>query len=303
MHWTECNHIKTITAMTTEQKEQIRERLAEHVKRYPSQNRAANSLKGISAGTISTILNGKWELVSDEMWMKLSSQLARTSEWQICRTQAFDDLMLFLQDAKEESSVMWVTGPAGIGKSTAAGVFSRENRNVFVLTCSEDMCNSSFIRELAALVGVRTGGLTLRETKQAIVKAVVTMESPLLVFDEGDKLRDGVLSNYVSLYNALEDKCGMVFLSTDSIEMKIRKGVERGKKGFDELDSRIGRRFIPLTMVNGPEIEAICIANGLTDRDAIRTVQTEAASCRNDLRRVKRSVHKELRKLSLKGVQ
>lgn len=289
--------------MTTEQKEQIRNRLAEYVKRYPSQNKAANSLKGTSAATLSSILNGKWDLISDEMWMKLSSQMASSSEWQICRTQAFDDLMLFLQDAKDESNVMWITGPAGIGKSTAAGVFAREHRNVFVMTCSEDMCNSSFIRELAALVGVRTGGLTLRETKQAIVKAVVTMDSPLLVFDEGDKLRDGVLSNYVSLYNALEDKCGMVFLSTDSIEMKIRKGVDRGKRGFDELDSRIGRRFVPLTMVNGAEIEAICMANGLTDKSAIRTVQTEAASCKNDLRRVKRSVHKELRNLSLKSIQ
>ncbi|MGM9774471.1 MAG: AAA family ATPase [Candidatus Egerieousia sp.] len=284
--------------MTTEQKEQIRQRLTEYVGRYKSQNKAANSLKGISAGTVSSIINGKWALISDDMWMKLSSQLGRSREWQVCRTQAFDDLMFFLQDAREESSVMWVTGQAGIGKSTAAAIFSSENRNVFVLTCSEDMCNSSFIRELASLVGVRTGGLTLREVKAAVVKNIVTMESPLLIFDEGDKLRDGVLSNYVSLYNALEDKCGMVFLSTDSIEKKIRHGVERGKRGFDELESRIGRRFIPLTAVNGAEVEQICIANGLTDRTAIRNVQQEAATCRNDLRRVKRSIHKELKKLS-----
>lgn len=289
--------------MTTEQKTQIRERLAEYVKRYPSQNKAANSLKGTSAGTISSILNGKWDLISDDMWMKLSSQLATSSEWQLCHTQAFDDLNYFLQDAQAESSVMWVVGPAGIGKSTAAGEFRKSHRNVFILTCAEDMCNSSFIKELAALVGVRPGGMTLRETKQAIVKAIVTMESPLLIFDEGDKLRDTVLSNYVSLYNALEDKCGMVFLSTDSIEQKIRKGVDRGKRGFDELDSRIGRRFVPLTLVNSMEIESICQANGLTSAAAIRTVQTEAASCRNDLRRVKRSIHKELRKASLKGVQ
>ena len=289
--------------MTTEQKEQIRARLADYVKRYPSQNKAANSLKGTSAGTVSSILNGKWELISDEMWMKLSSQLAGSSQWQVCRTQAFEDVVYFLQDAQNESNVMWVTGPAGIGKSTAANAYAEEHGNVFILTCAEDMCNSAFIRELAAMVGVRTGGLTLRETKQAIVKAVVTMENPLLIFDEGDKLRDAVLSNYVSLYNALEDKCGMVFLSTESIEMKIRKGVERGKRGFDELDSRIGRRFIPLTKVNSQEVQSICIANGLTDDGAIRNVMAEAASCRNDLRRVKRSVHKELKKLSYKSVQ
>ena len=38
------------------------------------------------------------------------------------------------------------------------------------------------------------------------------------------------------------------------------------------------------------------IANGVTDREAIRNVVAEAHSCGNDLRRVKKSVHKELRK-------
>ena len=69
--------------MNKEQKERIRERLEAYVRRYPSQNKAANSLKGTSAGTISSILNGKWDSISDEMWMKLSSQLDASSEWQL----------------------------------------------------------------------------------------------------------------------------------------------------------------------------------------------------------------------------
>lgn len=282
--------------MTTEQKEQIRTRLAEYVKRYPSQNKAANSLKGTSAGTVSSILNGKWDLISDEMWMKVASQLSTSSEWQLCRTQAFDDLMLFLQDARDESSVMWVTGPAGIGKSTAAETYAKENRNVFVLTCDRSMCNTVFLTELAKTVGIRTAGMNLREKSQAIKKAVVTMEKPLLIFDEADKLKDGVLSNYVDLYNALEDKAGMVFLSTGSVERRILQGVDRGKQGFDELHSRIGRRFVPVSPVSAAEVESICIANGLTGKSAIKTVVSEAHSCGNDLRRVKKSIHKELRK-------
>lgn len=289
--------------MTTEQKEQIRARLEAYVRRYPSQNKAANSLKGTSSGTVSSILNRKWELISDEMWMKLSSQLLASSEWQICRTKAFDDLMVLFADAKEDGMVMWVIGPAGIGKSTAAEVFGSENRSVFILSCTEKMTNRSFIHELAAKVGVKSGGMNIQEAEQAIVKAIVTMEKPLLIFDEGDKLKDNVLSNYVTLYNALENKCGMVFLSTDSIENRILKGVNKGKRGYDELHSRIGRKFIPLSLVDSNEIEAICIANGLSDKSAIRTVQEEAAECRNDLRRVRRSVYKELKGLSLKSAK
>lgn len=46
--------------LTNEQKNEIRELLQNYVGRYPSQNKAANSLIGISAGTVSTILNGRY---------------------------------------------------------------------------------------------------------------------------------------------------------------------------------------------------------------------------------------------------
>ena len=289
--------------ITNEQKERIRESLEAYVKRYPSQNKAVNSLKGTSAGTVSSILNRKWDLISDDMWMKLAAQLDGATEWRLCHTAAFDALTLYMQDAKEESNVMWVTGPAGIGKSTAAAEFRRSHRNVFLMTCSEDMHKSDFIRELAAKVGVRTVGLTVRETLHAVIDELVRKEEPLLIFDEGDKLTDTVLYYYISLYNALEDKCGMIFLSTNYIQERMRSGLNRGRKGYDEIDSRICRRFVPLDLVNSAEVEAICRANGLLDSQAIRTVREEAASCGNDLRRVKKSVHKELRKLSLKGVQ
>ena len=61
--------------LNTEQKQEIRERMEAYVRRYPSQNKAVNSLKGTSSGTVSLILNGKWEQISDDMWLKLSSQL------------------------------------------------------------------------------------------------------------------------------------------------------------------------------------------------------------------------------------
>lgn len=287
--------------METSRKQEIRERLEAYVRRYPSQNKAVNSLKGTSAGTVSSVLNGKWDQISDDMWMKLSSQLAASSEWHLCRTAAFDSLMLYMEDAKEESNVMWVTGPAGIGKSTAADVFCRDHRDVYMLTCSEDMHKSDFIRELASKVGVRSTGMTVRETLAAVIGELVKKDRPLLIFDEGDKLTDTVLYYYISLYNALEDKCGMIFLSTNYIQERMRQGLARGKKGYDEIDSRICRRFVPLDLVSASEVEAICTANGLTDRAAVKTVKAEAASCGNDLRRVKKSVHKELKKLALKN--
>ena len=286
--------------LTQDQKTNITETLKTYIRRFKSQNQAVNSLKGISAGTISQMLNGKWDNISEDMWLKLRSQIAQPTGWQICQTNAFRDVMTFLSFAQNESSVVWVTGPAGIGKTTAARIYDNEHRNVFVLPCSEDMHKADFVKELASKIGVDTRGLTVRETLSAIITQLVTLENPLLVFDEGDKLTDSVLYYYISLYNAMEDKCGMVFLSTAYMEKRIAHGVQSGKKGYDELESRISRKFVPLSAVNSVEIEAICRANGLEDAAAIRRVQSEASGCGNDLRRVKESVKKERRAMAIR---
>lgn len=290
-----------MSKLNNTQKQEISEALRTYVGRYPSQNKAVNSLKGVSAATVSCVLNGKWELISDDMWLKIQSQLRSNKGWQLYDTVAHQSLMLYLKDSQEESNVVWITGPAGIGKSTAAQKYAEGHRDVFLLTCSSDMTKADFIAELASKIGIRTAGMTVRETLKVIIKELVKKESPLLIFDEGDKLADSVLYYYVSLYNALEDKCGMVFLSTNYMEERMRRGVIRGRKGYDELESRICRRFVPLDLVTAGEVEGICRANGLEDSAAIRTVVSEAHSCGNDLRRVKKSIHKELRKMAVQS--
>lgn len=287
--------------MTTEMKNEIRGMLEAYVKRYPSQNKAAIAL-GISSATLSSILNGKTENISDDMWMNIKSKVSVASGWQCADTQAFSHLLFYMAAAKEDSSVMWVTGPAGIGKSTAAAMYAATNRNVFLITCSEDMHRTDFVQDLARHIGVNSVGLTVRGTLKAIIETLVTMDHPLLIFDEGDKLIDSVLNYYISLYNGLQDKCGMIFLSTEFIKRRIENGLNRAKKGYEELHSRVGRRFVPLPLVKANEVAAICKLNGLEDKAAISTVLKEAAECGNDLRRVRRSIQKEMKKLSLSSI-
>ena len=89
--------------LTNEQKNEIRELLQNYVGRYPSQNKAANSLIGISAGTVSTILNGRYESISDEMFVKLRAQISgqRAEGWQLCRTRMYQELSELFSDAQQ----------------------------------------------------------------------------------------------------------------------------------------------------------------------------------------------------------
>ena len=277
-------------------KSEIRDRLAKYCQRYPSNNMASASLKNISAATISNILNGKWNNISDDMWKRLESQLVKNEGWQIFSTRAYQDMTLYLGYSQEHSSVMWVAAPAGIGKSTASSSYAALHRNVFRLTCAPDMTRSDFVHELASQVGVRTNGMSIRAAFNEILRHVVTLDRPLLVFDEADKLADSVMYYFISLYNALEDRCGIVFLSTAAIKKRITNGVMRDKKGYDEIESRICRRYVDLTPVSAAEIEQICYANNLHDAAAIGRVKADVRAYGNDLRRVKQSVKRELDK-------
>lgn len=283
--------------LTIEQKQSIREKLVEYTKRFPTQTKAANSLKGTSAGTVNAILTGKFENISDNMFLNIRSQIesTRMDGWQLCTTAAYQDLNTLMQDAQQYQNVAWVVCPAGIGKTTAATLYARQNRNVFLLPCSEDMHKSDFIHELARKIGIRTDGLTVRETLSAITDELVTLEHPLLIFDEGDKLTDSVMYYFISLYNALEDKCGMLFLSTPYIKRRMDRGLKLDRKGYDEMHSRICRRFVDLSKVTEHEVSAVCRANGLSDEREIQRVIADSNACGFDLRRVKKAVHKQRR--------
>ena len=95
--------------LTNEQKDEIRLLLQNYVARYPSQNKAANSLVGISAGTLSTILNGRYETISDDMFTKLRAQIAgqRGEDWQLSPTMVYQELSMLLTDAQEYQNVAW----------------------------------------------------------------------------------------------------------------------------------------------------------------------------------------------------
>ena len=243
---------------------------------------------------MSNILNGRFENISDEMFRNVASQVGGmgTPSWQIVETGAYQEITEVLSDAQRWRSVRWVTGEAGCGKSTTARVYLQDHKEVFYILCSEDMKKGDFVREIARTVGIRTEGCNIREVWGLILDDIIQMDAPLLVFDEADKLTEPVFHYFISLYNKLEEKCGVVFLSTDYIVKRISNGLKYQKPGYKEFFSRIGRKFFTLEPTDQNDVYIICTANGLTSRQDIDAVMKEAATCDYDLRRVKDSIHK-----------
>lgn len=284
--------------MTQQEKDSIREALRIYSAKYSSQKKAAASLGGVSAGTLSAVINGRYENISDDMFRNIIAQItpaASAMGWQIVETGPFQEIWYALRDAQEFKKVRWIVGGAGCGKTTTATMYAQKHHEVFVILCDEDMRKGDFVREIARRLGFKTCGMRVREILDLAIESLIQMESPLLVFDEGDKLNDSVFQYFINLYNRLEGKCGITFLSTGYIRHRIDCGLRYNRKGYNEIHSRIGRRFFELEPTSGNDVSAICRANGLTDRNLVANVITSTEKSEFDLRCVKDAVHREKR--------
>ena len=284
--------------LTKQDKDAIRDALMAYCENFPSRNRASESLQGVSAAVVSQILNTKYESISDDMFSRIAAQIGFSFEhWTICESENFRLATYVLADAQMYKNVTWMVGDAACGKTTAAIEFRRTHRNVFYILCSEDMKRSDFVREIAKQVGAPTDSTSnLRDMLDYALGMIGFLQNPLLIFDEGDKLTDCVLNYFISIYNRLEGRAGIVFMSTDYIKRRVDNGLRYNKKGYKEINSRIGRKFFDLNATSRNDVYAICQANGLTGEVEIRRVLKDAETSDNDLRRVKRVIHAQKRR-------
>ena len=275
--------------MTTEQKKQIADQLRAYCTQKGSQNKAANSLNGVSSATISKVLSGQWDTIADDMWRSIAAQTgtAEANGWQVVKTRAYDVMTFTLASVQADSLTAAVIGGAGSGKTEAIKNYTAGGRNVYHLVCSEYWNRRTFMAKVLQSMGVTYSGNTVADMMETIVDTLKRKESPLIVLDEADKLSDQVLYFFISLYNQLEDHCGIIMTATKYLRARIEKGLRLNRKGYAEIFSRIGRKFVELPLLNSEDVAAVCVANGVSEAKAINGIVDEAEG---DLRRVKRSV-------------
>ena len=275
--------------ITNEEKEMIRVRLGEYCEMKGSQKRAATSLVGVSPATVTQIVTGKWELINEKMWRNVAAQIGvKQTRWNIVETRNYRALSEIFADAQENALVLAVCGEAGTGKSLTAAHYGAEKPNVYVLACSEYWNRKTFLRELLRVMGKNPAGDTVGDMVDDVVMALKRRENPLIILDEADKLSDQVMFFFITFYNKLEDYCGIVLMATDYLEKKVRRGLRLNKKGYKEIYSRIGRRFVAMPGLSETDISDVCRANGV---EGLREIDTVKKDCEGDLRRVKRKCH------------
>ena len=298
--------------MSTDSKHSIVALIDVEINRLGSQEKTAKKC-GVSAATLSQMRAGNWTNIAPEMWAKVGAALGyRTGEWVMADTTNVRLVYQVLDNAKSGSLFMAVSDKAGSGKTAGLRTYEAANRrnSVFYLSCRE-WAKREFLQNLAQSLGIEAWGKAQSIDKMLmdVVEFFKQRQAarPLLILDEADKLRGPALRSLITLYNECEDGLAVVISGTDHLEKQMRADARYNRKGAEELLSRFGRRFINLAGASETDVQSICTANGLTDKDTIRSIFRECDPVRRmvlgrsvevveDLRRVKRAVQRELLK-------
>lgn len=283
--------------MITTTKEQIKNDLYQFVQKVGkgSQNATSKQLTKVSNATISNILAGKWDNIAESMWLSIQKQVSSNgNEWKIITdTKRMAMINKVYSDAQNNSEVFCIVAPEGSGKTIPAREYASNNNNVFIMKCGEHMNRKTFLSELLNALGKDSGGYTVHEMMKLVVETILRIENPLIIIDEADKLTDQILYFFITIYNETEDHAGLVLQATDHLEKRIMKGVRINKKGFKEIYSRIGRRFVTLPANTLADLKKIVLLNGVDDELEVVSIVNDSEG---DIRRIKRLVRKFNRK-------
>lgn len=274
--------------MTNEQKRQVRDALVRYANNFDSQATAAENLYGISASTISQVKNNNWELLSDRLWHHIARQVGFfCGEWQPADTSAYLLLRILFSDAQHFGMAYGISVSEGLGKTFAAGHYTRENQDTLYISCNEQYNRRSFMADVLVNAGVAPKG-TVPEMVQQFNTLIESKSEPLIIFDDAHKLKDRVLHMIVLLANGLAGKAGIIIMGNDQMRTRVLEGVRLKKIGYDEIYKTIGRRFITLTTLAKKDVAMICQANGLHDETIIDHITAE---CNNNLHQVASLIH------------
>lgn len=273
---------------------------------------------GISKTSLCQWLSGKYGAETGKMDNKIAQALNyKASDWVVVENvKTYRTVRFYFDQCRNEHLWMAVSSNAGSGKTQSLEhIYNNDLTGRVIFLQAEEWAAHQFLIRLYEKLSVeplRSSYIANSELLNKIISLFNEMSgNPVLIIDEADKLRPSALRQLIPIYNRTEDHLGCLMAGTENFEKEIHAGVRRNAKGYDEIDSRLGRTYVALDGLTEDDVYAVCAANGVTDEVnqseiwnevgkivrlvSVKTVKgvikKEVPHC-DDLRRLKRMIIK-----------
>lgn len=261
-------------------REALKKHVSDWTKRLGSQDAVAEKC-GYSGTALSLWMADKYGAGTNNLDRAIAKALNyRERKMTIVPTiHNYRKIEFVFRSCKEQSLWMPISEKAGSGKTeTLEDLFNRDTSGSVFYLQAEEWNARQFILKLAEITcGVpKRGYLTISAIMDMIAGYFNNLgfDMPILLIDEADKLKPKAFRQLIPLYNKTEDRLGCIVSGTENLQKEIQRGVRNNIKGFDEMDSRLGRNYIGLPGAPEDDVLAICEANGL-DRETSMKIWEE----------------------------
>lgn len=287
--------------------EQEKQAVVEQMKKYQVQKGISQNLMaeqcGVSAANLSNMRNGNWELIKDALWNKVAAYLDRFMpeergrvgwSWKLKQTDTSATVMNTCAEAQAYSKMMFIIGPAGAGKSTAARRYTGLNANVFYVQCLDGDTRIGFLNSVLRELGVSNFRGSAGDKVRKIAEQLNQMQNPLLIIDEAGVLRGKKVNAIKDIWNETEGRLGIVLVGVNYIYSAFSKAAENEEEGMPEFMSR--KDYVSTVKKIGAEqFRTLCSENGLEgDKESYNWLY---AYTKGDLRRLSKTAEIIMAKL------
>lgn len=245
--------------MKNELKKLIEDRISS---KKVSQNELAKELE-VSNGTISNILNDRWERLNESMITKLYSKLNTGNKLKLVETHNLQNIFETCDRSRKFKKLVAITGKEGAGKTVALDEYNRRNPNTYKITCINSMKPKQMLLELTRVLGLNYNA-SIYEMVLKIAEEINKKENPLIIIDEVSAMSQTNLLYLKDIWDMVENNCGIVLCGMDYFLSNLEKAVEKSKTGMPEFYSRISY-YLKLSEITNEEIRFICKENGIED--------------------------------------
>ncbi len=241
---------------------EIKREIAEELRRYMD----AHKLSALDIIRICTIPRAQLSgiIKKDSDFMYLSGQRGRKNipthcfikiaeligflidkeHWKTQVTDQTNNVLAYLQDAKENSYTNVLIGQTGCGKSFTCNLFAKKHlTEVFIVTVGRSDTIKDLINKVISAIKLRTSTRSTGANLQAVISHLKqfrdTGRKPMLIFDESEYLKQSSLCAIKEFYDNLIGTCSIILIGTEQLIKNIDVMKKRDQDGIPQFYRRI----------------------------------------------------------------
>lgn len=245
----------------------VKELITEYISlKKVSQNKMAELLN-INNGTLSKIMNGKFDSISNEMFLKIKSFFKQKS-WILINTRNFVAIQEQCKKAREQRQMIGIIGYTGAGKTTALYNYYTQHPETYFVTCRRSMRTKQLLVEILKALGINYIASDY-EMCCLIIDTLNKKNNALLILDEASKLNPTALMYLQDIWDGIESNSGIIIAGVEYLYTHLKRDAEKGKIGVPEFFGRVCS-WVNLEEPTKSEINAIVENNSFNPQEILK---------------------------------